>query len=168
MNITRRNFALSALAAPAIITATTALPVQSLSHSAAAPALFDAPLGRYRITSLFDGMGPLQKGMFFGDQAEIDAALAAGGIVGDALPAPITAFLLQSDASPNNYGQAKELTDQRLALGGEDGGIALEQIGAFHARSARFGTHQQGIVSAAECFVGVVGGDDAAKVLVET
>lgn len=95
-HITRRNFGLATIAAPAIITVAQQAAIASEGR-AEAPALFDAPLGRYRITALFDGMGPLQKGMFFGDAAAIDAALAAGGIVGDALPAPINAFLLQSD-----------------------------------------------------------------------
>ena len=95
-HMTRRNFGLAAFSAPAILTMASRQ-VFSAGHAAAAPALYDAPLGRYRITSLFDGMGPLQKGMFFGDAAAIDAALAAGGITGDAMPAPINAFLLQSD-----------------------------------------------------------------------
>jgi glyoxylase-like metal-dependent hydrolase (beta-lactamase superfamily II) len=71
--------------------------VRADGHAASAPAIFDAPLGRFRITSLFDGMAGLQKGMFQGDAAAIDAALAAGGLTGEALPAPVTAFLLQSD-----------------------------------------------------------------------
>ncbi|MBV6657761.1 MAG: MBL fold metallo-hydrolase [Devosiaceae bacterium] len=97
--ITRRSFGLgglAALATPAILSAT-AFPTMAQVMTSAAPAMFDAPLGRYRITSLFDGMGPLQKGMFFGDAAAIDATLAAAGIEGDGLPTPINAFLLQSD-----------------------------------------------------------------------
>ncbi|MEM6589660.1 MAG: MBL fold metallo-hydrolase [Pseudomonadota bacterium] len=97
-SLTRRTFGLAALSAPAILTATT-LPAMADGHAHAkgAPALFDVPIGNYRMTALFDGMGPLQKGMFFSDdQASIDQALAAGGITGDAMPAPITAFLLQS------------------------------------------------------------------------
>lgn len=97
--LTRRSFGLAALAAPALaapalLTAT--VRPATAQGSSAAPALFDAPMGRYRITSLFDGMGPLQKGMFFGDADAIDATLAAAGITGDALPAPVNAFLLQS------------------------------------------------------------------------
>ncbi|MEO0568312.1 MAG: MBL fold metallo-hydrolase [Pseudomonadota bacterium] len=93
-HLTRRSFGLAALSAPAILTTTT---LPSFAQTAtSAPAMFDAPLGNYKITSIFDGMGPLQKGMFIGDQAAIDTALAAGGITGDAMPAPITAFLLQS------------------------------------------------------------------------
>lgn len=96
-SLTRRAFGLAALSTPAILTATT-LPAIADDHSTGAPALFDAPIGTYRMTALFDGMGPLQKGMFFSDdQAAMDAALAAAGITGDAMPAPITAFLLQSD-----------------------------------------------------------------------
>jgi len=96
--ISRRAFGTGLLAAPALSLA--AGQVQAAAHASAkaAPAMFDAPLGRYRITALFDGMAGLQKGMFFGpDQGAIDAALSAGGLTGDALPAPVTAFLLQSD-----------------------------------------------------------------------
>ncbi|MEM6382950.1 MAG: MBL fold metallo-hydrolase [Pseudomonadota bacterium] len=100
-SITRRVFGLSALAAPALATpailAATARPTFAMDAADSAPALFDAPLGNYRITSLFDGMAPIQKGFFFGDAAAIDAALEAGGITGDALPAPVNAFLLQSN-----------------------------------------------------------------------
>lgn len=94
--LTRRGFGMAAISAPALLTMTS---LQSLAEDkgGASPALFDAPLGNYKITSLFDGMGPLQKGMFIGDAAEIDAAMSAAGLSGEALPAPITAFLLQSD-----------------------------------------------------------------------
>ncbi|WP_415919802.1 MBL fold metallo-hydrolase [Tateyamaria sp. SN6-1] len=98
-SISRRAFGTGLLAAPALSTLSAA-PVLAAAHAApkAAPAMFDAPLGRYRITALFDGMAGLQKGFFSGpDQAAIDAALAAGGITGDAMPAPVSAFLLQSD-----------------------------------------------------------------------
>ncbi|MEM7074086.1 MAG: MBL fold metallo-hydrolase [Pseudomonadota bacterium] len=94
--LTRRHFGIAALSAPALLSAKTA-PARAEAASGRAPALFDAPLGRYRITALLDGMGPLHKGMFMGDGAAIDAALAAGGIAGDAMPAPVTAFLLQSE-----------------------------------------------------------------------
>ncbi|MEO1778609.1 MAG: MBL fold metallo-hydrolase [Pseudomonadota bacterium] len=97
--ISRRAFGTGLLAAPALTTLS-AEATLAAAHAApnAAPALFDAPLGNYRITALFDGMAGLAKGFFFGpDQGAIDAALAAGGITGDAMPAPVTAFLLQSD-----------------------------------------------------------------------
>ncbi len=93
--LTRRNFGLAALSTPAILTSS-ALPSLADVKAASAPALFDAPLGDYRILSLFDGMAPLQKGMFLGDQAEIDTALSEGGITGEAMPVPVMAFLLQS------------------------------------------------------------------------
>ncbi|WP_299689157.1 MBL fold metallo-hydrolase [uncultured Tateyamaria sp.] len=96
---TRRAFGAGLLAAPAITTLSAGATLAA-AHATpkAAPAMFDAPLGAYRITALFDGMAGLAKGFFSGpDQGEIDAALAAGGITGDALPAPVTAFLLQSD-----------------------------------------------------------------------
>ena len=96
-SLSRRSFGLAALSAPALLTATT-LPARADGHAKGAPALFDAPIGTYRMTSLFDGMGPLQKAMFKpADSAEMDAVLAAAGLSGEAMPAPITAFLLQSE-----------------------------------------------------------------------
>lgn len=96
-SLTRRSFGFAALSAPALLTATSPLPARADGHGHGAPALFDAPIGSYRMTALFDGMGPLHKGMFMPeDPAAMEAALAAGGITGDAMPAPITAFLLQS------------------------------------------------------------------------
>ena len=96
MTLTRRQFAMAALAAPAAA----ALPIKLHADghaAAAAPALFDAPLGAYRITALLDGMAPLQRAMFNSpDPAEIDAVLAGAGIGPDALPAPVNAFLLSS------------------------------------------------------------------------
>ena len=96
---TRRAFGASLLAAPAITTLS-AGPTLAAAHASPAtpPALFHAPLGNYRITALFDGMAGLAKGFFSGvDASVVDATLAAAGITGDALPAPVTAFLLQSD-----------------------------------------------------------------------
>lgn len=100
-NLTRRSFALASLAAPATLGLTaSATPALAAGHGPATPpAMFDASLGSYRITAIFDGMVPLEKKLFFGpDQADIDAALAAAGVVGDAMPAPVNAFLLQSEA----------------------------------------------------------------------
>ncbi len=97
-HLTRRAFGLTALSAPALIGLASA-PAHADGHAAKqAPVLFEASLGRYKIVSLFDGMVPLGKDFFFGaDPADVDATLAAAGISGDALPAPINAFLLQSD-----------------------------------------------------------------------
>lgn len=58
-------------------------------------ALYTAPLGSFRITALLDGMAPLGRGFFFGG-AEVDQVLAAAGIGPDAVPAPVSAFLIQS------------------------------------------------------------------------
>lgn len=99
-NLTRRSFALAGLGATAALGLhTSATPVLATAHAPASPpAMFNAPLGNYRITAIFDGMVPLGKNLFFGpEQTAMDAALASAGLLGDALPAPINAFLLQSD-----------------------------------------------------------------------
>ena len=99
-NLTRRNFALAGLSGTAALGLTASATSASAAGHAPAnpPAMFDAPLGRYRITAIFDGMMPLEKSLFFGaEQAAIDAALAAAGVAGDGLSAPVNTFLLQSD-----------------------------------------------------------------------
>ncbi len=96
-SLSRRQFGLGALAAPVAISAA-GIPAKAGGHAASTPAVFGAQIGKFRMTAIFDGMAPLQKGMFtHPDPAAIDAALADGGLVGDALPVPVTAFLLQSD-----------------------------------------------------------------------
>lgn len=96
--LSRRNFGLATLIAPALV-GLAATPARADGHAARpAPQLFQSSLGNYRITALFDGIVPLGKQLFSGpDAADIDAVLANVGIEGDALPAPISAFLLQLD-----------------------------------------------------------------------
>ncbi len=98
--LTRRSFALAGLGATATLglNAGIAPARAATAGSAGAPAMFDAALGNYRITSIFDGMVPLQKSLFFGpERPVIDATLAAAGVQGEALPAPVNAFLLRSN-----------------------------------------------------------------------
>lgn len=96
--INRRNL----LKGAAILPATAALagvasPALAAGHSATeGAALYSAPLGQYRITALLDGVAPLGRGFFFGGD-EIDTVMEQVGIGPDALPAPVSAFLLQSD-----------------------------------------------------------------------
>lgn len=72
-------------------------PAAAAGHSATAgAALYGAPLGRYRITALLDGIAPLGRGFFFGSD-DIDPLLEQTGLGPDVLPAPVSAFLLQSE-----------------------------------------------------------------------
>ena len=100
-NLTRRTFTLGGIGGGAAMLslAAGAVPARAGTHrTAVAPAMFDAPLGRYRFTAIFDGMIPLGRNLFFGpEQTVIDQALDAVGIAGDMLPVPATAYLLQSD-----------------------------------------------------------------------
>jgi len=98
MPLSRRNFLHTALAAPVA----SAIPVSSALASNPTgdlpPALIDAPLGRYRITALLDGIAPMGRGFFFGpDAAAIDQAVADAGLGPDLLPAPVSAYLLRSE-----------------------------------------------------------------------
>ena len=52
---------------------------------------------------------------------------------------------------------------ERLALGGEDRAVGLEQVAALHARAARTGADQQGEVHAVEDLVGVRADLDAGQ-----
>ncbi|MEL7117245.1 MAG: MBL fold metallo-hydrolase [Pseudomonadota bacterium] len=101
MPLTRRAFARTALAAPlaAPLAATLPTAAKAGGHAATAgAALYDAPLGSYRITAILDGIAQLGRPFFFGaDEAEIDAALADIGVGPDLLPGPVNAYLLQSD-----------------------------------------------------------------------
>ncbi|MEL7174901.1 MAG: MBL fold metallo-hydrolase [Pseudomonadota bacterium] len=96
--INRRNLLKGAAALPATAAlAGAASPALAAGHSATeGAALYSAPLGQYRITALLDGIAPLGRGFFFGSE-EIDPVMEQVGIGPDALPAPVSAFLLQSD-----------------------------------------------------------------------
>lgn len=59
--------------------------------------LFATRIGNYKVTALLDGIIPLQKGYFAGDEKAIDAVLATIGRADGSLPAPISAFLFQSE-----------------------------------------------------------------------
>ena len=52
---------------------------------------------------------------------------------------------------------------ERLALGGEDRAVGLEQVAALHARAARAGADQQGEVDAVEDLLGVGADLDAGQ-----
>lgn len=97
MHFSRRQFGVATASAPFIAGAAVA-PAQADGHAAiAGAALYDASLGNYTITALLDGVVPLQRGFFFGvEDAVVDKVLAEAGQSGDALPAPINAFLLTS------------------------------------------------------------------------
>ncbi len=74
-----------------------ATPARAEAHAAPQGAsLYGAPLGNYRITALLDGIAPLGRNFFFGSD-EIDPLLERTGLGPDLLPAPVSAFLLQSD-----------------------------------------------------------------------
>jgi len=97
-NMTRRAFGLTGLALPVAIGATT---TQTLAAGHAAQdsgSAYSASLGTYRITALLDGIAPLQREFFFGeDAAAINTVLAEAGFTNNQMPAPINAYLLQSD-----------------------------------------------------------------------
>ena len=58
-------------------------------------AFYGAQLGAFRVTALLDGIVPLGRAFFLGG-AEVDQVLAEAAIGPDVLPAPVSAFLLQS------------------------------------------------------------------------
>lgn len=95
-NLSRRAFGKVALASPLVVGLAAQSSVAQTGPAAAA-STYAVPIGAYRMTALLDGIAPLERSFFFGaEPSEIDATLAASGLSGDTLPAPINAFLLQS------------------------------------------------------------------------
>jgi glyoxylase-like metal-dependent hydrolase (beta-lactamase superfamily II) len=73
---------------------------QSAAPAAKPASVFGATIGAYRVTALLDGILPMSTAWFPSDTPDaIQAALAKSGITGESLPAPINAFLLQSDST---------------------------------------------------------------------
>ena len=68
------------------------------SHPASTPptGVFSTKVGDVRITALLDGVIPLQKGYFSGEEQAINAVLEAIGRADGNLPAPINAYLIQT------------------------------------------------------------------------
>ena len=98
--LTRRTFGIAALAAPALIASTAPLLAQSPAPAAQPASVFGATIGAYRVTALLDGTLPMTTSWFpGGSPASFESALAKSGIVGESIPAPINAFLLQSDSA---------------------------------------------------------------------
>lgn len=95
--LTRRAFGAAALSAPVAFSA--AVPAAARATPVFAGAsTHGASFGAYRVTALLDGILPMTTGWFPTETPEaVAAALAGSGIAGDQLPAPINAFLLQSD-----------------------------------------------------------------------
>ncbi len=96
--LSRRAFGAAALSSP-LLAATLPTLAKADGHAApsGAPALYDASLGNYTITAILDGVAPLGRNFFFGeDAAAIDMTLAEAGVGPDVLPAPVSAFLLRS------------------------------------------------------------------------
>lgn len=99
-SLTRRAFGLAALATPALISAAAPLLAQSTTPVAQPASVYGTTIGAYRVTALLDGMLPMSTTWFPGSSPDvIQTALAKSGISGESLPAPINAYLLQSDTS---------------------------------------------------------------------
>lgn len=98
-NLTRRAFGAAAITAPALLASTA--PLRAASHGGAAnPAsIYGATIGSYRVTTLLDGMLPMSTAWFPGSTPDvIQAALAKSSLSGESIPAPVNAYLLQSDS----------------------------------------------------------------------
>ena len=96
MALSRRAFGAALMSAP-LATAVTSTSALAAGHATGRPALLDAQIGDIRVTAILDGIVPLGRGFFFGpNEAAIDTVLAEAGIAGDALPAPVSAYLVQS------------------------------------------------------------------------
>lgn len=98
--LTRRAFGVAALTAPALISSAAPLVAQSAGANSQPASVYGATIGAYRVTTLLDGILPMSTGWFpSDDQAAIQSALAKSGISGESIPAPVNAYLLQSDTA---------------------------------------------------------------------
>lgn len=104
---------LSSAKADAISTAVSSKPLGVYSTS----------LGSYKITALLDGTIPLHREYFSGDDAKIDSILNGIGLTEGIIPAPISAFLLQS-------------TDKNILIDAGMGAISALGSGYGHISSA--------------------------------
>ena len=59
--------------------------------------LFSVKFGEYTIYSIIDGMVPMKRGLFSGNEADISKVLESTGQTGEVIPSPISAFLLKSE-----------------------------------------------------------------------
>lgn len=97
--VTRRAFTISALSAPALISGAPQVMAQSTTMPAQPASVFGANIGAYRVTAVLDGTLPMTTSWFPSEAPDqIAAALAQSGITGESIPAPVNAFLLQSDS----------------------------------------------------------------------
>lgn len=96
-NITRRAFGhagLGLFAASAVPGTTAAQTPDAVAEPAS---LYQTRLGRFRLTALMDGLAPLTRQHFFGeDEALVDEALRRFGVPASDLSVPLNVYLLQS------------------------------------------------------------------------
>lgn len=96
-HLTRRAVAKAGLGlfATGAIPATVA--AQTPAPEAEPMSLYQTRLGRFRLTALMDGLAPLTRQHFFGeDEALIDGALSAFGVPATDMSVPLNVYLLQS------------------------------------------------------------------------
>lgn len=98
-NLSRRHFAgLSLTAATMSSLLTSASGKETLSSPPALTegGVYKVKLGEMEILSIQDGIIPMQKGFFLGEEAKIKALLEESGQSGDVIPAPISAFIIKT------------------------------------------------------------------------
>lgn len=96
-HLTRRSFTHASLG----LFAGAALPkfveAQTPTQIAPAASVYQTRLGRYRLTALVDGLAPLTRKHFFGDdEGRIDATLSEFGVLASDMSVPLNVYLLQS------------------------------------------------------------------------
>lgn len=96
--VSRRQFAGLAAAYTSLATLLPAADKESLASSTTLKSggLYKVLIGEYEITAIQDGVVPMQKGFFIGDQEKITKTLEETGQTEELIPAPISAFLLRS------------------------------------------------------------------------
>lgn len=96
-HLTRRSFAQTGLGLLAASTIPATSVAQTPAQTAAPLSLYQTRLGRFRLTALMDGLAPLTRQHFFGeDEALIDKALSVFGVPATDMSVPLNVYLLQS------------------------------------------------------------------------
>ena len=96
-HLTRRSFTQAGLGLLAGNAVSTSAAAQTPAQSASTASLYQTRLGRYQLTALMDGLAPLTRQHFSGqDEAQLDETLSNFGVPASDMSVPLNVYLLRS------------------------------------------------------------------------
>ncbi|MGX9355796.1 MBL fold metallo-hydrolase [Roseobacteraceae bacterium S113] len=96
-HLTRRSFTHAGLGLLAGSAVSTTVVAQTYASNTSIASLYQTQFGRYKLTALVDGLAPLTRQHFFGeDEARIDETLSDFGVPASDMSVPLNVYLLQS------------------------------------------------------------------------